>query len=207
MKNIVSNSIGEAWLEACKCISLEGKPIKDGSKPIKELLHLSLTIQNPRINDEIIEKYADKGMIDWMVANFLEQKHVPELRNSLSYGTRLFNYNGKNQVEWVINKLRQKPETKAATIPMLMPNQDNAYIPCVSLLDFKIRGDKLMLIAMCRSIDFGKKVYANIIALHKIQQIISEGVGVPTGQIVMYVTSAHIYQRDNETIEGILKAK
>jgi thymidylate synthase len=61
-------------------------------------------------------------------------------------------------------KLKDKPDTKAATIPLIIPNEDEGYIPCVSLLDFKIRKNKLMLVAMCRSIDCGKKLYANLIA-------------------------------------------
>jgi thymidylate synthase len=179
--------------------------MKDGDQDIKEALHCVLTVKKPELNDKIISKYGDKLMIDWMLSNFLEQKKVPELKNGLSYGTRLFNYNGKNQVEWVVNKLKEKSDTKAATIPLIMPNEDEGYIPCVSLLDFKIRNNKLMLAAMCRSIDCGKKVYANLIALHKIQQIVSEKIKVPTGELIMYVVSAHIYMDDYAKIEQILQ--
>jgi len=203
MKQITCNSIGEAWIESCKCIFQEGQTIKDGGQDVKELQHLVLTIKNPELNDAIIRKYGDKAMIDWMLSNFLEQKTVPELKNGLSYGTRLFNYNGKNQVEWVIKKLKAKPETKAATIPMILP-EDEGYIPCVSVLDFKIRDGKLMLTAMCRAIDFGKKVYANLIALYKIQQMVSEQVNVPAGELIMYLVSAHIYDEDYKNVRKIL---
>jgi len=119
-------------------------------------MFLQLTIKKPSQKDEIIEKYGDKKGIEWMNSNFTEQKNVPELKNALSYGTRLFNFKGKDQVKWIIGKLKKKPETKAATISMIM-HDDEAYIPCVSALDFKIRNNKLMLTAMCRAIDFGKK--------------------------------------------------
>lgn len=204
MKQVKCKSIGEAWIESCRQIFKKGKPMKDGDQHLKELLHFILTIKNPGTKDRIIDKYGDKQMIDWMVANFLEQKRVPELKNALSYGTRLFNYNGKDQVAWIVQKLKGKQETKAATIPMLMPNEDESYIACVSMLDFKIRGKKLNLVAMCRAIDFGKKVYANMIALHKIQQIVAEKLNIPTGELVMYVVSAHIYDEDYKKIEKIL---
>lgn len=204
MKEVKCKTIGEAWLESCIAVFKEGKAMKDDDKNIKELLHLSVTIENPSEKDEIIEKFADKKMIDWMTSNFFEQKRVPELKNALSYGTRLFNFEGKNQIEWVISKLRKKPETKAATISMIMKD-DESYIPCVSMLDFKIRNGKLMLVAFCRSIDFGKKVYANMISLNEIQSNVASSLNIGCGELVMYVVSAHIYDEDYNKLKEILK--
>src|SRR3989338_5761033 len=166
-------TIGQAWLKTCQHIFTKGQLINDGDQKLREMLHFALEIKQPSFKDKIIEKYGDKQMIDWMLSNFLEQKRVPELKNALSYGTRLFNYNGKDQIQWVINKLNEKRETKGATIPLILQD-DESYIPCVSALDFKIRDDKLMITAFCRSIDFGKKAYANMVALHKIQQAVAE---------------------------------
>lgn len=204
MKILRSNSIGEAWIKSCNYIAKEGCSIMDDDKELKEVLNFVLYISNPEIKDRIIKKYGKKSMIKWMMSNFLEQKRVAELKNALSYGSRLFNYEGKNQIDWVINKLKKKPETKSATITLLMPNHDKGYIPCVSTLDFKIRNKKLMLIAFCRSIDFGNKAYANMLALNKIQKIISEKIGVPTGELVMHIASAHIYNEEYHKIEGML---
>jgi thymidylate synthase len=85
-----------------------------------------------------------------------------------------------------------------------MPNDDSGYIPCVSMLDFKIRDNKLMLVAMCRSIDFGKKVYANMLALNKIQEKVANEIGTKVGPLIMYVVSAHIYDEDYKKVEEIL---
>jgi thymidylate synthase len=205
MKTITTDTIGEAWIKACRYIFENGCCIKDYNQTLKESLHLFISIRNPSLEDKIIEQHGDREMIAWMVSNFLEQKRVPELKNGLSYGTRLFNYNGKDQVDWVVNKLREKPETKAATIPMIMPNEDNGYVPCVSALDFKIRDERLILTGMCRAIDFGKKVYANLIALHEVQNIVAEKLDVPTGELNMYNVSAHVYDKDYPEIEHIFK--
>lgn len=206
MKEIKSKTIGKAWLKACSYIMQKGELIKDNDKNLKEITSLIVRIKNPKQKDRIIERFGDKQGIAWMLSNFLEQKNVPELKNALSYGARLFNNKGKNQIEWVINKLKEKPETKSATISMIMP-EDEAYIPCVSLLDFKIRNSKLNLFAMCRAIDFGKKVYANLLALNKIQEIVAEKVGISTGELFMYNVSAHIYQEDFDEINKILGVK
>ncbi len=205
MKSIECNSIGEAWTESCKCISSQGLPMKDGEQMLKELLHFAVTIKNPSENDEIVKRFGDKAMVDWMLANFLEQKRVPELKNALSYGTRLFNLNGKNQIEWVIKRIKDKPECKSATISLILPD-DDGYVPCVSMLDFKIRASKLVLTVFCRSIDFGNKVYANMIALHRIQELVAKALAVKSGEIVMCVVSAHIYDKDYGGIQGVLEA-
>jgi thymidylate synthase len=207
MNTLVCENIGDAWLKSCEMIMEKGEAEKDDEKKLRELMHFEVWINNPSEDDMIIEKYGDKEMIRWMLSNFMEQKRVPELKNSLSYGTRLFNYNGKNQVDWVKQKLREKPETKAATITMLMPNEDKGYIPCVSMMDFKLRHGKLILTAMCRSIDFGNKVYANMRALHKVQKMIADTVLVPCGPIVMTIVSAHIYDDDFAKIKRIIDDK
>ncbi|MFA5026736.1 MAG: thymidylate synthase [Candidatus Methylomirabilota bacterium] len=206
MKEIRCESIGEAWLKSCEHISKKGKAVLDGDKKLREVMNLIVSVKKPGQKDRIIEKYGDKKMIKWMLSNFLEQKNVPELKNAPSYGTRLFNYRGKNQIEWVIKKLREKPETKSATISMIMPEDEN-YIPCVSTLDFKIRNGKLGVFAMCRAIDFGKKVYANLIALNKIQNIVSEKTGIPSGELTIFVVSSHIYDEDYDKIKKILGRK
>jgi thymidylate synthase len=203
MKEIKAKTIGNAWLKSCKYIFVNGKPMKDENKNLKEIMFLQLTIKKPSQNDPIIEKYGDKESIKWMLSNFLEQKKVPELKNAESYGTRLFNYKGKNQINWVIDKLKKKPESKAATISMIMYDDEN-YIPCVSTLDFKIRNNKLILTAMCRAIDFGKKVYANLLSLNKIQEIVAKELNINAGELLMYNVSAHIYEEDYDKIKKIL---
>lgn len=205
MQAIHAESIGEAWLESCKAIFEQGKQMNDGDQELRELLNFSLTVEKPSAKDFILAKYADREMINWMLSNFMEKKRVPELKNALSYGTRLFDYRGKNQIEWVIRKLRDKPESKSATIPLIIPDEDEQYIPCVSLLDFKIRDKKLMLVAVCRSLDFGKKAYANMVALNKIQEHVANQVSCSAGPLFLYVVSAHVYLDDYPTVKNILK--
>jgi thymidylate synthase len=204
MIEIIAKTVGQAWLETCRTILELGKNMKDNDESLREVAHMLIEIENPEENDNIIEKYGDKKAIEWMLSNFFEQKNVPELSNSQSYGIRLFNYEGKNQIKWIIDKLKEKPESKSATITTLMPNKDRGYIPCISLLDFKIRDMKLVLTAFCRSIDFGAKAYANMIALARMQDMVSKEVGVKKGRIILHAVSAHIYEKDFDNIKAVL---
>jgi len=44
--------------------------MKDDGQDIKELLNFVLTIKNTKEEDNIIKKYGNKEMIDWMMYNF-----------------------------------------------------------------------------------------------------------------------------------------
>jgi thymidylate synthase len=205
MREIVCDSIGEAWIKAAEHIFDSGQPITDDDQKLREFLHFVLIIKNPAEGDKIVDKYGRKDMIGWMASNYLEQEPVAELNHKISYGKRIFNYNGKDQVESIIEKLSRKPEAKSATISLMKPDKDEKYVPCICLLDFLIRDGKLTLIIMARSIDFGKKIYADLIALHKLQKRVAQGIGVPTGDLVLYCVSAHIYEENYDNIKKILE--
>lgn len=172
---------------------------------VKELLNLTAEVQNVTLPDAIIEKHKVQDEYDWMVRNFTVQGEVPELHHENSYASRLYSYMGqKNQVEWLVDRLRRNPTTRSATLSMFEPLTDEGYIPCVSLLDFQETDGQLNMTAYCRALDFGCKAYVNLVMLHLIQQDIAEKVGVPCGKLILLVKSAHFYMRDREKVLAIL---
>jgi len=192
---IEQRTIGKAWQAAFNYIRNNGKIIMDGNMELLEILHLILIINNPNEFDDIL--YSQEGpMKDWMEKNFSEIKRVPELNDSWSYGWRLYNFNGLNQLKWVIEKLKKKPESKSATISMLNAISNESYIPCVSLLDFKIRDNVLILTVFCRSLDFGKKAIHNFTNLADIAKKVATSVNLKKTQLFIEVASAHIYKED-----------
>ena len=172
---------------------------------VKELLNLTAEVQNATLPDAIIEKHKVQEEYDWMVRNFTVQGEVPELHHENSYASRLYSYMGqKDQVEWLVDRLRKNPSTRSATISMFEPLTDEGYIPCVSLLDFQETDEQLNMTAYCRALDFGCKAYVNLVMLHLIQQDIAEKVGVPRGKLILLVKSAHFYMKDREKVLTIL---
>jgi len=191
------DTIGEVWQEAFNFIMLNGKTIKDDNEELIEFLHLFLIVNSPE-EEELMVQGQDASMKKWMRENFTQIKRVPELNDSWSYGWRLFNFQGKNQIEWVIEKLRKKPESKSATISMLQRAGEEPYIPCVSLLDFKIRDNQLWLTATCRSLDFGKKAFYNFTNLSRLSRKVADKLGVSKIRLFININSAHIYKKDIE---------
>ncbi len=197
LATIECDTVGEVWQKAFNFIMLNGKTIKDGNEELIEFLHLFLIVNSPEEEVPMVQG-QDESMKKWMRENFTQIKRVPELNNSWSYGWRLYNFQGKNQIEWVIEKLRKKPESKSATISMLQRAGEEDYIPCVSLLDFKIRDTQLWLTVTCRSLDFGKKAFYNFTNLSKLSKKVADKLGISKSRLFININSAHIYKKDIE---------
>ena len=203
------DTIGQAWIKVLKQIKESGKNVLyngDSDRPIQELVGISFTINNIIMPDPIIEKYMVKEEYEWMENNFTKLGKVKELYDEDSYASRLYNYmNEKNQINWVIEKLKKQENTCSATITTFEPLIDEKYIPCVSMLDFYMQDKKLNLYVYCRSLDFGCKAYVNLVMLYKILKQVAEEIEAEIGSMNLIVKSAHIYDKDVEKIDDILK--
>ena len=120
-----------------------------------------------------------------MHENFFSPENVPELGNARSYAARLFDYegSGRDQLAWVVERLRADPESRSATITTFEPLIDTTYIPCVSMLDFWAPAERLELVVYAHSLDFGKKAYGNLVELARLQQLVAGELGLPLGPL------------------------
>lgn len=202
------DTIGRAWITMLQEILNNGKRTLyngDLEKPIQEIIGISLSIRNMIMPDPIIEKYMVKEEYEWMENNFTQLGTVKELHDANSYASRLYNYmNQKNQIEWVINKLKDRKYTCSATITTFEPLTDDKYIPCVSMIDFYVENEKLNMYIYCRSLDFGSKAYVNLVMLYKILKQVADAIDIEVGVMNLSVKSAHIYDKDRDRVENIL---
>ena len=199
-------TIGAAWLAVAARILADGVASTYDGRPVREVSHVTLCVERPDPDDEIIAELADPGRLAWMHANFTGHATVAELGGADSYGTRLFDYehSGRDQVAWVIDRLRRDPATRSAAITTFQPRTDYSYIPCVSLLDFWLPGGTVELVSYAHSIDFGAKGYGNLVELAWLQRFVAGELGRPAGRLLMVVKSAHVYQTESEYVRGVL---
>jgi thymidylate synthase len=197
-RQIDADTIGSAWLAVARRILDEGAESAYDAAPILELERVTLSVARPASVDPIVAELGDAERLAWMHANFTDCALVSELGHARSYASRLYDYAaaGKDQVQWVIDRLRADPTSRSATITTFEPLLDTTYIPCVSLLDFWIRGGQLESIVYAHSIDFGAKGYGNLVELASLMERVAEGVNLPVGRLDFVVKSAHIYAPD-----------
>ena len=183
-----------------------GVPGRYDGLPIREISLITLVVEHPDPDDEIIAAHAEPERLAWMHANFTDHARVTDLGDADSYATRLFDYehSGHDQIAWVIDRLRADPSSRSATITTLQPHTDTTYIPCVSMLDFWLTDGAVELIVYAHSIDFGAKGYGNLVELASLQHHVAEALGGAVGRLVMIVKSAHVYDAELEYVTGVL---
>jgi thymidylate synthase len=201
-----ASTIGAAWLAVARRILAEGVASRYDGLAVREISLVTLAVDHPDPADEIIARHADPERLAWMHANFTEHARVTALGGADSYATRLFDYehSGRDQVAWVIDRLRRDPATRSAAITTFQPHTDSSYIPCVSLLDFWRPDGAVELVAYAHSIDFGAKGYGNLVELASLQQHVAGQLALPAGRLVMIVKSAHVYETERDYLRRVL---
>jgi thymidylate synthase len=191
-------TIGAAWLAVARHILDHGRPGSWDGAPLREVLRATVEVAAPATADPIIDRYADPERLAWMHANFTDPARVAELGEADSYATRLYDYarSGRDQIRWVIDRIRADPATRNATITTFQPLTDTSYIPCVSLLDFWLADGAVQLGVYAHGIDFGTKGYANLVELAALHHHVAVALDRPVGTFTFTIKSAHIYDTE-----------
>ncbi len=207
-QTVQADSLGGAWVNIAERILEQGVASNYDELPIVELSHVVLDIAKPDPEDGFIAEHGDPERLAWMRANFADYACVAALGDADSYATRLYDYEhtGRDQIAWVVERLRRDPASRSATITTFQPLTDTSYIPCVSLLDFWLPDGALELVVYAHSIDFGAKGYGNLVELAEIQRRVATQLDTPVGRLLMTVKSAHIYQTEMDYMATILAA-
>jgi thymidylate synthase len=193
---VESPTLGEGWLRTSRAILERGALERYDDQPTRELALLTLVVEQSASDDPLIAELGDAEWLAWMHENFFVQKNVPELGDAKSYAVRLFNYagTGRDQIAWVVERLRADPACRSATVTTFQPLTDTSYIPCVSLLDFWIPNEALELVVYAHSLDFGKKAYGNLVELARLQEHVASELDCSVGRLVVHAKSAHVYE-------------
>jgi thymidylate synthase len=201
-----TETIGAAWLAVAARILDCGRTSRYDGLPILEIAQATLDVAAPDPDDPVIGRLADPERLEWMRRNFVDPDRVAALGDARSYASRLHDYGetGRDQVDWVVERLRADPLSRSASITTFEPLIDSSYIPCVSLLDFWIPEDAVELMVYAHSIDFGAKGYANLVQLAELQRQVAERLGRNVGRLTFIVKSAHIYDTEAPFMRGAL---
>jgi thymidylate synthase len=198
-----SRTIGTAWLDVSRAILADGVAASWGPLPTLELQRLTLVVELPEPDDPVIAELGDPVWLAWMEANFGDGADVPELGGAKSYAARLFDYDGRDQIGWVVERLRTDPTARDAAVTTFMPLADATYVPCVSLLDFWLPDGAVELLVYAHSLDFGKKAYGNLVELARLQHRVAGELGAQVGRLVVHVKSAHVYESERALMERL----
>lgn len=191
----------DVWYQGLNLIMKEGSPyIGDRCVTVFEILNLTTYIRNTHrdypveMNKRILKKYENSLLAEGN-KGFV-----------YTYGSRLHNYEGCDQIETVINKIKKSRNTRRAIATTWHPRWDEQNeVPCMIVIDFKMRINKLYMTSYFRSNDFYGAFPYNIAALSKLQDYVADELGVDTAGITLMSSSSHIYNYDKDIANEILK--
>ena len=192
---------GDVWLKYCRLVFENGNDFFDEDQEIMEMRNVLLTFRNLDTEDPIFVKLGEKHIVSLYRRKMQTTEIIPELNSS--YGKRLFDQQGFDQILWVVDRLTSKPETKAATISLLLPDDPGPRIPCLCTLDFKIRDGKLRLTGFFRSQNIINS-YANFISIRDLQYDVASKLGIVAGEMTFLISSAHYYKKDSVRLNNVL---
>jgi len=195
-KIIEEDSIGEAWLAATRYVLDAGLSVDFGEVTAREVLNLEIVVRDPRRDDPIIKKLGDQKMMDFMMGNFFGEENIEEW--GYSYRQRIFARAGLDNL---FAKLREKRTATWSISTLLRPEEDYKHVPCLTQIQILIRKDRLYLICYFRAQDIGRKLYADLLALTELGNLIRKEVKTIEMEIILHIASAHIYREDITDLE------
>ena len=126
-----------------------------------------------------------------------------------AYGWRWKDYFEKDQLQIIIQQLKDNPEDRRCVLQMWDVkedlNRDGKDVPCNTNIYFKIRDKKLQMTVCNRSNDMLWGAYgANAVHMSMLQEYIAECVGVGIGTYRQVSDSFHIYHNEVwERVKGL----
>ena len=115
-----------------------------------------------------------------------------------TYSERLQNYQGRNQLIDIVERLKQDMGSNRAVAVTFNPFIDNerADIPCLQLIQALVRDDKLILSVYFRSNDLYGAFPSNMMFLTYLGMKIANELRVQFDYIDYHCSSLHIYETD-----------
>lgn len=233
--NIEGNSADDIWTKSVKMIlnTKISTLCETRLGPAKELLHVAITLKNPR-ERWVTSRYPAmnpafalaeliwilNGANDANVINFWNPK-LPQYAGDCktyhgAYGNRIRKHFGIDQLLSAYNILKHNPSSRQVVLQIWdskvdLPNQQGQPvsndIPCNICSVIKIRNDKLEWMQIVRSNDAFLGLPYNFIQFTSIQEILSGWLGVSLGEFHQVSDSLHIYEHDISVLKVTPKVR
>lgn len=176
----------------------------DGTQ--RELLNVTAVITDEcpeRI--EFVDYFPfDKEHFDKYLPQIMTAKEMESL--SYTYGIRLRDHGGVNQIESIIQKLKEEPFSRRAVGVLWNVETDDqaSHPPCLNLIHATVKYEKLYLTAYLRSNDMYRAWPENALAFRTMQKEIADALDLEMGALTTVSGSAHIYEESYVRVKKII---
>ena len=188
-----------------------------------EITGALLNIENPRARLSRTERkgtlFSCLGELLWYLSGTCETsfisyyigryEYLSDDGNTIhgGYGPRILGLGTDNQVQRVIDILRQRPGSRQAVIQIFnAADTIKKYkdIPCTCTMQFFVRGNMLHMMTHMRSNDAFLGLPHDVFAFTMLQEIIARSLQLELGSYKHSVGSLHLYDEHREDAEDFL---
>jgi thymidylate synthase len=194
---------GQAWValmrhvtDAAELADDDRGPVLEGPPVLFEMTWLDWT-------DPLISRFAEASAVELYTRKFTTTSVCAPFK--YSYGARLRDFQGVDQLAWVRQLLTQRPYSKSGWISLTGPGECPDAVPCLTGLAFRARREALQMSAVFRSQN-AYTSYLNYLPLRDVQADIATVLGLPCGPMRVYVDVPHLYIADADKVGAILSA-
>jgi thymidylate synthase len=177
---------------------------------LKELLNIMAVIYGEDPKNPYLPHFFPftKKELDIYYPQVLSAKKIPGI--AYTYGQRLRNHDGVDQIQNIIDLIKDRPFSKKMVAFTAKVKEDWSVVnrgdtPCLTQVLCSIQDGKLFMTTHFRSQDMVHGWPRNVFSLRRLQKLIADESGYPMGAFVMITHSAHIYSDDYELVEKILE--
>ena len=220
------NIFESKWRELLEELMLNHKKHVKDETPIREIIGVNERIDNPykgsmlNINHTQFAEAVKRGAFDikdypiksealYNYVTSLDQldKIVLDEHSFIyTYSERLQNYQGRNQLTDIVNRLKQDMGSNRAVAVTFNPFIDNERedIPCLQLIQALVRNNKLILSVYFRSNDLYGAFPSNMMFLTYLGMKIADELGVKFDCIDYHCSSLHVYETDYQQASKVI---
>lgn len=151
--------------------------------------------QSKDYNGETMEEYINKIKNDQEFAD----KHADL---GPVYGSQWRNFNGVDQIEYLINEIKNNPDSRRLILSAWNPAEIDqmALPPCHTLIQFYVNDGKLSLQLYQRSADIFLGVPFNIASYSLMLMMVAQVTGLEVGEFIHTIGDAHIYSNHTDQV-------
>ncbi|MFX1682200.1 thymidylate synthase [Mitsuaria sp. CC2] len=214
---VTADSLDDLLFKVYKQILTRGTAIKPTKGPAREISGTLLKLSAPRVRLSRSESrgilFSCLGELLWILAgsNRLDfiTHYIPHYGDFSddkktihgAYGPRLFGKRPDDQVDRVIQLLKDKRDSRQAVLQLfdrtdtLEPHLD---IPCTCTLQFLVRGDRLHMMTSMRSNDAWLGLPHDVFTFTMLQELVARSLDIELGEYKHSVGSLHLYEEHHE---------
>lgn len=134
--------------------------------------------------------------IDYYIPGRFQQESDDQISVRSGYGSRLFSFNGINQVNNIVNLLKAGGTSRRAVIQLFDASdleQRYQSVPCTCTLQFIVRDDLLHMFVAMRSNDAFLGLPHDIFSFTMLQELVARTLGLEIGDYKHCAGSLHLY--------------